>query len=73
MSAVGTVMSNAFSKPGGKKAEYLKQPIDLGLETEEEKEAKIQREREKLIAMLTNWKKSWDARTAKSGEKPSQR
>ena len=69
MSAFGTVIQNSFGKNSSRKAEYLKEPIDLGLETEEEKQAKIQREREKLIAMLTAWKKSWDAKS-KSGEKP---
>ena len=68
-SAVGAVVSNAISKSGSKKAEYIKEPADLGLETEAEKEAKAQREREKIIASLTAWKKAWDRQT-KSGEKP---
>lgn len=67
-SAVGTVISNAFSKRSAKKAEYIKEPIDLGLETEEEKQIRTQREREKIIASLSAWKKAWD-RQHKSGEK----
>ena len=69
-SAVGAVVANAVRGKGGKKEEYIKEPVDLGLETEAEKEAKAQREREKLIANLTAWKKSWDAQHQdKSGEK----
>ena len=67
-SAVGTVVSNAISKRSAKKAEYLKKPIDLGLETEEEKQIKAQRERDKIIASLTAWKKAWDRQHSKSGE-----
>lgn len=67
-SAVGAVVSNAIGGKG-KKAEYIKEPVDLGLETEAEKEAKAQREREKIIASLTAWKKSWDKARQKSGEK----
>lgn len=66
--ALGAVVSNAIGKKGAKKAEYIKEPIDLGLETEQEKKAKAQREREKIIANLTAWKKSWD-KAHKSGEK----
>jgi hypothetical protein len=69
-SAVSTVVSNALSSRGGKKAEYIKRPVDLGLETEAEKRARVEREREKLIANLTAWKKSWDAHEKKRGEKP---
>lgn len=66
-SAVGAVVSNAVGGKG-KKAEYIKEPVDLGLETEQEKEYRAQREREKIIASLTAWKKSWD-KAHKSGEK----
>lgn len=66
-SAVGAVVSSAVGSKG-KKPEYIKEPVDLGLETEAEKEAKARREREKIIASLTAWKKSWD-KAHKSGEK----
>ena len=66
-SAVSAVINNAFGGKGQKKKDYFKQPIDLGLETEIEKVDKVQREREKIIANLTNWKKMWDAQH-KSGE-----
>lgn len=65
--AVGAVVSSALGGKG-KKPEYMKEPVDLGLETEQEKKAKAQREREKIIASLTAWKKSWD-KAHKSGEK----
>lgn len=68
--ALAEVISNALGGKG-KKPEYPKEPIDLGLETEQEKQDKAKREREKIIANLTAWKKMWDRRT-KSGEKPSQ-
>ena len=70
-SALQEVISSAIGSKGGKKPEYPKQPIDLGLETEQEKQSKAEREREKIIANLTVWKKMWDKRT-KSGEIPSQ-
>ena len=67
-SAIGTVVSNALGKKGTKKSEYIKEPIDLGLETEEEKQIKAQRERNTIIASLTAWKKAWDRQHSKSGE-----
>ncbi len=66
--AVGAVVGGALSGRGRKKPEYMKEPVDLGLETEAEKEFKAQREREKIIANLTAWKKAWD-KAHKSGEK----
>ena len=68
--AVGAVVKSALGSKGGKKPEYLKEPVDLGLETKAEKEVKAQREREKIIANLTAWKKAWDKAHKKSGEKP---
>ena len=66
--AVRSVVASAIGKKGSKKEEYIKEPIDLGLETEQEKTIKAQREREKIIASLTAWKKSWD-KAHKSGDK----
>ena len=66
-SAIAAVVGNTFGGKGHKKQEYVKQPLDLGLETEIEKEDKARREREKIIANLTLWKKMWDAQH-KSGE-----
>lgn len=66
--AVAAVVSGVTGAKGKKKPEYPKEPVDLGLETEAEKEFKAQREREKIIANLTAWKKSWD-KAHKSGEK----
>ncbi len=67
-SAFSAAIDNTFGKKGAKKAEYIKQPVDLGLETEEEKQDKAQREREKIIANLTAFKKAWDRQHQKSGE-----
>ena len=57
-----------FDSSNRKKPQYPKDPIDLGLETEAEKKDKAKREREKIIASLSLWKKAWDAQ--KSGETP---
>lgn len=68
--AVGAAVAGAVGSKG-KKPEYIKEPVDLGLETEAEKQEKAQREREKIIANLTAWKKAWDKQQkAKSGETP---
>ncbi len=67
--AVSVAIQNGFGKKGGKKAKYPKEPMDLGLETEFEKADKARREREKIIAGLTAWKKAWDTAHTKSGEK----
>ena len=66
-SAIAAVINNTFGGKGAKKVEYIKKPVDLGLETEAEKEDRVQREREKIIANLTLWKKMWDVQH-KSGE-----
>lgn len=63
-----SVFSDVFGKKGGKKPEYPKEPYDLGLLTDAEKAEKAKREREKIIASLTAWKKAWDNAKAKSGE-----
>lgn len=68
--AVGVVVGSALGGKGKKKVEYMKEPVDLGLETEAEKRDKAERERQKIIASLTAWKKAWDKVKAKSGEKP---
>ena len=67
-SALGSVIGNMFGGKGSKKQEYFRKPLEMGLETEAEKADRVQREREKIIANLTLWKKMWDAQH-KSGEK----
>lgn len=68
--AVGAVIGKALGSKAKKKTEYMKEPVDLGLKTEAEKREEVEREREKIIASLTAWKKAWDKARAKSGEKP---
>ena len=68
--ALKSSLSDAFGSKGNKRIEYPKDPYDLGLLTEAEKAEKARTEREKIIASLTAWKKMWDKRNAKSGEKP---
>lgn len=60
--AVMVAIGNTFGGKGKKKPEYMKEPLDLGLETEMEKEEKVRREREKIVAMLNAWKSAWDRR-----------
>ena len=65
--AVAVALSNGFGKKGGKRAQYAKEPLDLGLETEAEKRVKAQKEREKIINSLTAWKKAWDKQQQQKG------
>ena len=66
--AVGVAVGNILGGKGKKKNDYMKEPVDLGLETEAEKRNKAEREKQKIIASLTAWKKAWD-KAHKSGEK----
>jgi len=68
--AVAMVVGDAIGSKGKKRPEYPKEPVDLGLETEAEKRERAERERQKIIASLTAWKKAWDKAKAKSGETP---
>ena len=41
-------------------AKYPKEPFDIGLKTEDEKKLEGERQKQKVIEMLTQYKKSWD-------------
>ena len=58
--AVQTVMHNAFSKKGTKPAHYPKEPYRITPETEAEKKAKADAERQKAIKSFNAWKEAWD-------------
>lgn len=66
--AVGVAIENTFGKKGGKRSRYMPEAIDLGLDTEMEKEAKIQKERDKLVEQLNAWKRAFDSRLKNRGE-----
>lgn len=57
--AVSVVVSNALSKRGAKKQEYLKEPVRITPLTEEEKRIKAERERQKIIAMFNAMEKDY--------------
>ena len=65
--AVTVAISNTFGKKNGKRSQYMKEAMDLGLDTEIEKEAKVQKERDKLVDQLNAWKRAFERRK-KSGE-----
>lgn len=58
--AVQAVMHNSFSKKGTKPARYPDEPYRITPETEAEKKAKAEAERQKAIKSLTAWKEAWD-------------
>ena len=60
--AVSVALSNVLRKKGAKPGKYLEEPIRLTPLTEEEKAAKAQEEREKLMAYLNGFKKTWDGK-----------
>ena len=58
--AIYSVIHNAFSKKGTKPVWYPDEPYRITPETEAEKEAKAEAERQKAIRSLTAWKEAWD-------------
>lgn len=58
--AVYSVIHNAFSRKGTKPVYYPDEPYRITPETEAEKKAKAEAERQKAIKSLTAWKEAWD-------------
>jgi hypothetical protein len=58
--AIFSVIHNAFSKKGAKPIWYPEEPYRITPETEEEKQARAEAERQKAIKSLTAWKDAWD-------------
>lgn len=56
-SAVAVAINNAFSK---QKQKYITEPVQLFPPTEDEKEAKAEQTRAKLIEKLNAWKDAFD-------------
>lgn len=57
--AVSTAVGNAFRKKGTKPQPYMEEPIRVTPMTEAEKEARAERERQKVIAYFNNMEKKW--------------
>lgn len=58
-SALSTVISNAFGKPGTRQ-KYFEQPIDL--HPEETSAKKVAEARQKVVDQLNAWKKAFEER-----------
>jgi hypothetical protein len=69
--AVSVALNNGFNK---KKIQYIDKPIRLFPETEDEKKAKAEENRRKLVAKLNAWKDAFDKAQNKAHQasKPSQ-
>lgn len=57
--ALNSSLSNIFKKKGHKSIPYMEEPIRLIPYTEEEKEERARREREKTIAYFKELEKKW--------------
>lgn len=63
--AVGVCLENAFSKKGGKKKDYLKEPVRITPYTEEEKRIRAEKERRRIVAMFTAMEQDYNAQEGK--------
>lgn len=74
--AVSTAISNLhFDKKHHKVNDYLKEPFDLYLTDEEREEREIKKEdkeKQKLVAYLTAFQKSWENKKKKGTEHGTQ-
>ncbi len=52
--AVGVIVSNALSKKGSTKKEYVKEPVRITPLTDEEKQIKAEKDRRKVVAFLNS-------------------
>lgn len=59
--AVATVAQNAFAKKGAKKHRYIEKPFDILPKTQEQINREAEKERQKVVDMLTAWSKRWSA------------
>jgi len=58
--AFGVVISNAFARKGSTPAKYITEPFELFPKTEQEKEAKADKQRKAAIEALNRFKALWD-------------
>lgn len=58
--AVSTALANAFRGKGKQPYEYMEEPIRVIPYTEAEKEARAERERQKVIAYFDRLAKKWE-------------
>lgn len=64
---VSVALGNAFRKKGAKPIKYMSEPIRIIPMTEEEKKAKAEQEKKKLVEYLSGFKKNWESRRRKHG------
>ena len=58
---------NVLRKKGAKPIKYMSEPIRIIPMTEEEKKAKAEQEKKKLVEYLNGFKKNWESRRRKLG------
>ena len=58
--ALAVVMHNSFAKKGSTPIKYPEEPYRITPDTEAEKKARAEAERQKAIKSLTAWKSAWD-------------
>ena len=63
--AVAVAVGNVLRKKGTKAAKYIEKPIRIIPYTEEEKKAKAEEERRRLVLYLDGFKKSFEAKKRK--------
>ena len=59
--ALSTALGNAFRKKGSKTHSYMSEPLRITPLTEDEKEIKAEKERQKAIDYFTNLQKKWES------------
>ena len=64
---VSVALGNALRKKGAKPIKYMSEPIRIIPMTEEEKKAKAEQEKKKLVEYLNGFKKNWESRRRKHG------
>lgn len=67
--AVAVAVGNVMRKKGTKHSKYMEEPIRVIPYTEEEKQAKADAEKKRLIAYLDGFKKRFEAKKAKHTKK----
>lgn len=65
--ALTSVASMIFAKKGAKKEKYIDKPPNIFPKTQQELDREAEKERDKAIAVLTAWNKSWAAKHPQGG------
>ena len=64
---VAVALGNAFRKKGTKPIKYMSEPIRIIPVSEEEKHAKAEQEKKRLVEYLNGFKQNWEKRRRKRG------